>query len=158
MNEIIYINNIKERLFNHLSQDQFNNHLEDLLNLYQVNSKHIWYDIKYLNSCLDLFFIYFNKFNDPLPIFYSFFFKEIKKPYTFILDNKIKQKIFYFNSYSEYVENDLNIKQNDFELYQSIIVYNDYINIPTKDKSKLYSGLSIESERGLSFKFKRTCR
>lgn len=157
MNEIIYINNIKERLFNHLSEDQFNTYLNTLLDLYQAETNHIWYDIKYLNSCLDLFFIYFNKFNDPLTIFYSFFFKNNKK-ISFNLDKIIKQKISFLNTSSEFIFNDLNIKENDFELYQSILIYTDYIHIPTNDKSKLFSGLSIESDKGLSFKFKRTNR
>lgn len=158
MNEIIYINNIKERLFNHLSEEQFNTHLKDLLGLYQNKSNHIWYDVKYINSCLDLFFIYFNKFNDPLSIFYAFFFKDLEKLKSYNLDKKIKQKISYFNCCPEYLANDLNIKENDFDLYKSILIYNDYLNIPTNDKSRLYSGLSIESEKGLSFKFKRICR
>lgn len=158
MNEIIYINNIKERLFNHLSEEQFNIYLKDFSDLYQNKSNHVWYDIKYLNSCLDLFFIYFNKFNDPLSVFYSFFFKDLEKLRSFTLDKKTKQKISYFNHCSEFILNDLNIKENDFDLYKSILIYNDYICIPTNDSSKLYSGLSVESEKGLSFKFKRICR
>lgn len=146
MNEIIYINNIKERLFNDLPYDVFIKHIEYLYSLFLENSTHFWYDIKYLNSCLELFFIYFDQIKTPLPVFYSLFLC-----INYQKDKVLSSKINYLLSNDEYIFNDLNINEEDFYIFKSIITYNDYVKI----YPNLFTGLSLESENGLVFKFKR---
>lgn len=161
MNDLLYLNNIKERLFNHLSSEDFDSLLTNLLNIFNKSSTHFWYDIKYLNSCLELYFIYFSKIEKPLPLFYSFFLKNVKHKVdlSFLnLDFNTKNKLYYFKNCKEFILNDLNISENDFNIFQSICLFNDYIKIPLKEKAILCSGFSLDSDRGLSFKFKRTNR
>lgn len=159
MNDLVYINNIKERLFDHLSEEEFNTHILELLDLFLNKSKkHVWYDIKYLNSCLELYFIYFNKINNPLPLFYTIFFKNIKsnKHITNLSLSKIlKNQIFYLKNYSQYVLNDLNINENDYDILNSILFFNKEINVELNENVQIYSGLSYETENGLAFRFRR---
>ncbi len=148
MKEIIFINNIKERLFDLLPQKDFDSILDKLLNE-TLKDNHIWYDIKYINSCLELFFIYFNKFNKPLPVFYCLF-----NTSTIDLPSTISRQISFLKHSKEFINNDLNISENDFNLYKSILIYCNYVEVPTQNSSKLYGGLSSETDKGISFKFK----
>lgn len=158
MNEIIYINNIKERLFNHLNNQEFQILIIELLTLYKNNTSHLWYDIKYLNSCFEIFFTYFDRFKDPLTIFYTLFFNKLNNKNKLLHDFSklnIKSKISYYLNIDSFINNDINVVENDFDLLSSILIYLDYIAV--KD-TVLFSGISLETDKGLSFKFKRKCR
>lgn len=159
MNDLIYINNIKERLFDHFSQEEFDTHIQILIDLYLNKSKkHLWYDYKYLNSCLELFFIYFNKINNPLPLFYSIFLKNINTSLHILnlnLSKSLINQIAYLKDINEYILNDLNINENDYDILNSILYYNKEINVVITEKTQIYAGLSYETENGVSFKFKR---
>ena len=155
MDDLIYIKNIKERLFEGMPQEDFDSFISNLLIIFEKNSSHIWYDLKYINTCLELFFIYYKKVKNPLPFFYSLFFKNIDTSFLSAvkLHSEIKSSIFFFTNTEEYLSNDLGITEQEYDLFKSILQYADYINIPVP-VGVLYSGLSSESEKGLSFKFK----
>lgn len=157
--ELLYVNNIKERIFPELSEKDFLSFIEKITNLYSSKSNHLWYDLKYLNSCLELFFIYYNKLSKPLPVFYALVLSGLKNPSQVFLDfnlskNTYREVNFYLTTTSEYFINDLKITENDYDLYSSIKTYCDYIPVHIDNNSQLYGGLSIETDRGLSFKFK----
>lgn len=146
MNEIIYLNNIKERLFENINENEFKKIINNLT--LDVNSySHIWYDINYINSCLELFFIYFDNINNPLSLFYSFF-KKNNPPQSLL-----KQKNF-LNNYDTFINNDIGVTENDFNIYKSIVTYCSFVHIKFKNNSILFCGISQEIPKGIMFKKK----
>lgn len=145
MNEITYTNNIKERLFEKMNKEELGFLLQELVNSIKDHS-HLWYDINYIDSCLELFFIYFDKIQNPLPLFYSFF-KNHNPPIS-----NLKQKNF-LNNINNFIYNDIGITENDFNIYQSIIIYCSFVHLPFKD-SVLFCGISQDIPKGIKIKKK----
>lgn len=159
MDEIVYINNIKEKILPNLKESDVDAYIKSLADSFKTHSDHIWYDLKYLNTLLELYFIYYSKIKEPKAFFYALIFKNL--PYK-ILDKLIENDKQLRNKVScllndTYLLNDLGITENDYDLLNSILLYAQYIEVPVP-AGKLYSGISYDIEKGLSFKFKRTSR
>lgn len=165
-NNILWSKNIHQLLFNHLEEDCFNLFIADLESCYTLNkSKHIWKDFQYLNTCLDLFLSYIDKIKNPVVLFYAIIFSNIpdkSKLKLFIANDrtydicntKLIPKVLFLLNNDEFVNNDFGVTQEDFNYYQDILKYSEGIKI----ESNIFVGLSIQTDKGLSFKFKRKNR
>lgn len=117
-----------------------------------------------------MYLTYFKKLNDPLSAFYSLVFYRIideeeldqavnvsafknfvTRDTTYpIAHTRVNNYVSFVLQNKTFINNDLNISENDFNIIKDIILYTDYIKI----KPNIWSGLSFESDHGLTFKYK----
>lgn len=170
--EIIWYHNTKQLLYKDFDYDNFNHLFKSINSFYQnvfpVTSR-LWYNFKYINSILNLYFINFSKFKNPLPIFYALIFKHIstetlrlkvssveffnmfyKQDRLYPLGN-IKSHVIFYLTNEYFINNDIGVVESDFNLFTDILI----INSPIKISSNIFSGVYFGFDDGLSFKFKR---
>lgn len=170
--EIIWYQNTKQLLFKELPYEDFDHLFKSINSFYQsiatINTR-LWYDFKYLNSVLNLYFINFSKFKNPRPVFFALLFKYIAKgtiksrtsseeffnkfcslDRSYSLGN-IRTSVNYYLVQNEFIPNDLGIIDSDFNLFNDILLS----NTPVEVAPNVLSGVYFGYDEGLSFKFKR---
>ena len=176
MDELLWQNNIKDLIYPNLSKEEFEDLIQDITQLYLnsfLNGVKVWCDITYLNTCLLLLFAYFKKVDNPLQVFYALIFHNIveepsanrflvesnmeslryfmDRDLTYpICNSKTTRSISFLISQEEFIPNDFNVTENEFNILKDIILYASHDQI----KPNIWSGLSYKSDHGLSFKFK----
>lgn len=171
-NEITWYNNLKQLVFNNYTYEEYDHIFKTLNEVYRSvspNSDRLWFDFKYLNSLLNLYFINHSKFKNPYPIFFALVFKHItsetrqSKTTSLEMFNRFLQldrtyslgtlgrPTKFLLSTDTYVSNDMGICESDFDLYKDILL----THIPAKISPTLIAGIYFGSSNDLLFKFRR---
>lgn len=132
----------------------------------------LWYSFRYLNTLLSNYFLFIKYFDDPYPVFFSLFFRNIiknnnqdkinyqaiqsfldflKLDRNYSLGKYLKKEVLFYLSNLTYVKNDLGITEKDFNLFNDILLTVQ----PVQVKSNVYCGMFFEEIPSLSFRFKR---